>query len=660
MKNIIYKIFGFIFLISLLSSCELDEYNPAAGEGTTNSFAGWYGLQAYCYSPLYSQIFSSSDYLSVAEPGTDLWLVRENGSSTRQLFYYDGLTTSTNGTNKLYRQLYSLITSCNTVINQVDNLLDGKAEDIEVLAAEAKFLRAFYYLTLVTHYGPITLTTDGVEIPIFSPKRASEAEIYAQITKDLKEAAKDLNTTPYGGNYARATKKSALGLLARAYIQGAGLDLKEDGVSYWQKAKEAAVDLIENADEYGAFLYDDISDMWADENNRNNPEALFIAAGPQAGEDEAFQYAPGASNIFAYTSGNPGTLEEFWNKNHKPSDKGNYFYGRMNNSLYMPSKYLMDCFDPSWDKRWENSFIYAYSEWSMEQPGWVPYANSTITITQEMVDKYDMNPAFVGEVLYPYADCNAITSTYGGNQYPASIWPKGETTGDISKLIKPKKAYAVEYPIDEDDNRFVIVCSKENMSKEEKWKRKYLVINIDDLYTEDGLPHSEPINNTNIHQVYPSLNKFNWSYEGVFMGGNLQRKYGDIFVMRMAEVYLIAAEAEVKLGNSANAVKYLNVLRQRAARNGAAESDVKLADADINVVFDEYAREMCGEFNRWALLKRHQAFESRLAQYNKRAAENFKPYHYYRPISFDFLSQISNKEEYGDNGYGTTAKSGLE
>ena len=130
--------------------------------------------------------------------------------------------------------------------------------------------------------------------------------------------------------------------------------------------------------------------------------------------------------------------------------------------------------------------------------------------------------------------------------------------------------------------------------------------------------------------------------------------------MRMAEVYLLAAEAEQQLGHGAKAAEFLNVLRLRAAREGAPESAWKLTTATEEDIFDEYARELCGEFTRWALLKRHNAFEKRLALYNKRAAKSFTKVNYNRPISYDFLSTILNKEEYGDNGYGSTASSGLD
>lgn len=79
---------------------------------------------------------------------------------------------------------------------------------------------------------------------------------------------------------------------------------------------------------------------------------------------------------------------------------------------------------------------------------------------------------------------------------------------------------------------------------------------------------------------------------------------------------------------------------------------MQLSTATINDVFDEYALELCGEFNRWALLKRHKAFESRLQTYNATAFRNFvAAKHYNRPIPFTFLNQINNADEFGTNGY---------
>lgn len=105
---------------------------------------------------------------------------------------------------------------------------------------------------------------------------------------------------------ARVTKKTALGLLARVYAQGGGeYGLTEDGVSYWQRAKEVAEDMILA---YGDCLYDDVEDVWAPANNRNNKEALFIAAGPDATNLENWNAGTQCNNNFTYMYPKPNTL----------------------------------------------------------------------------------------------------------------------------------------------------------------------------------------------------------------------------------------------------------------------------------------------------------------------------------------------------------------
>ena len=653
MKNIFFNITVFLITVMAVTSCSLDEYNPAGNSGGTSltTFAGWEELETYCYTPLYDQLFSASDYLSVAEAGTDTWLTANNKTNTQQLFYYESLATNTNATNKLFQQAYACINTCNAVIGRASEVTDGDADDINVLVAEAKCLRAFYYLILVTNYGNVTLITTETTTADYSPQRSTIEAIYSQIITDLKDAADDLNVTPYDDNYARVSKKTALGLMARAYAQGAGEGLEEDGVSYWQRAKEVSEDLIENMTTYGAYLYDDVDDVWAQANNRDNAEALFVASGPQAGT-ESFLYGSYSSNkLFTYTYCDPNKLSDIY----PVASKSNYFYGRVNNNLYAPSKYLIDCFDATYDKRWEDSFTTAFSLFSMAQVGWRAYDNSsaTITLTQTICDKYGIDSQFVGSKIYPYVDVNAISEgTNGGNQYVASVWPKGDHTGNTSNLTTVKNVYSNPYPLDEDEDRFEIYLSKDSLTAAEKAKRGYVCVNINDLFQSNGEYVESSFDNTNTYQLFPSFNKFNFNFDGGFYGSNLQCKTGDMFIMRMAEVYLIAAEAEQELGNGETAATYLNVLRKRACRSESDyEEHMKLTTATEDDVLDEYARELCGEFNRWALLKRHHAFETRLALYNPRAAESFTSKNYLRPISYTFLSEISNADEYGTNGY---------
>lgn len=638
------------------SSCELDEYNPTGGDATIESFDAWSGLETYCYSPLAEQLYSVYDFMSVAEGGTDMWLTPGgNPDYAKQLIYYDGLTTNTNGSNKVFKQAYSCIASCNAVINNADNVKGITDYDKRILTAEAKTLRAFYNLLLVTYYGPVTLSQEDISKGETNvrPVRNTVEEFYTAIIKDLTEASDELDVQPYGGNYARVCKKTALGLLARAYAQGAGEGLSENGVSYWQRAKDVADDIINNASAYNVYLYTDVSDLWAQANNRNNPEALFIVSGRDA-NDESYNYVNCNNNLFTYTICNPYKCSDIYTR----ADNTNYYLGRTNNNTIAPTKYTLSVFDPSWDKRYENTFMTAFGLFSMVDAGWVgPYNACRVKITPNLAEKYKIGEQYVGQYIYPYVDMATSTSAYGGNQYyPTGIWAKGDHSGDTKNLIKDvKNVYVVDYPVAEDDDRFAIVLSREYKTLEDKARSRYCTINIDDLFDGDQYKTAQ-FDGTNSYQLYPSLIKYDWCYNGV-VGNHMQRRNGDMMVMRTAEVYLIAAEACQQLGIPEEAIKYLKPLRDRAARPGTVAPE--LTEVTEETILDEYAREMAGEFCRWALLKRHHKLGERLKLYNSRAARYFnEDIHYNRPISADFLNQIENKDEYGDNGYGTTPSKG--
>ncbi|HUP11094.1 MAG TPA: RagB/SusD family nutrient uptake outer membrane protein, partial [Niastella sp.] len=285
------------------------------------------------------------------------------------------------------------------------------------------------------------------------------------------------------------------------------------------------------------------------------------------------------------------------------------------------------------------------------------------TITQALCTKYGIDPKHIGKKIYTYIDVNARNASKNATwQYIPQVWPKGVTTGDIASLIPVANANVHPYPLAQDENRFFAYLSKEKLT--DKSERAYVTVNIDDLFDP-----SDPTGSTykanaagngltpnSLATIFPAMQKFNHNFDGGWLGGNFQQKLGNIMIMRMAEIYLLAAEATLHSGGSAAAAAdYLNVLRKRACRNAAdynVGTGMQLTSATMNDVFDEYARELCGEFNRWALLKRNKAFESRLQTYNKRAAANFNPgKHYNRPIPFSFLNQINNANEFGNNGY---------
>lgn len=671
-----------IFFSVAVCSCSLDEYNPVSlsEEEELKNFEGWKAYQSNCYTGLWGSLIGMP-YGIVSEAGTDLWTFPYNNHNQyKDLIAYEEFTINSGVVRNVWDYAWASIKDCNKTIQLSTELEDGNLEDIEILVAEARLLRGYYYSVLVTQFGELPLILTDDPIKNLSPQRNGVPEIYKQIIADLRAAFDKLPVTPYDNNPARVTKKAALGLLARVYAQGAGEDMQEGNKTYWMRAKEVADSLINQKGQYGAMLYDDFSEVFAAGNNRGNKEVLFTAYGLNP-YDESYDYFTGNSKPNLYLHYYPklddafGTSDVF--KRSVNSNGSNAYYGRLNQQFMAPTKYLINCFDARYDKRWENTFVTAFTNYSGVQaiaslgtgapsPANVAYAAATITLTADMCTKYGIDPSHIGEKIYPYVDVNAsLASRNAAWQYIPKIWEKGAHAGAVADLENIPNANVHPYPLAADEDRFFAYLSKEPLSAEDKKSRGYIAINIDDLFDlaadPTGSTYKSVTSNNNLKpaslaSLFPAMMKFNTNFDGGWLGGNFQQKLGNIMIMRMAEVYLLAAEATLHVnGDGAAAANYLNELRKRACRDAAdfnTATGMQLTSATMDNVFDEYARELCGEFSRWALLKRNKAFETRLVSYNKNAAANFMPNrHYKRPIPFNFLNQINNADEFGSNGY---------
>ena len=360
--NIIKKILSASALSVLfafcLSSCKkLDEYNPTSlsENEVLKNFAGWKAYQSNSYTGLWGSLIGLQ-YGVVSEVGTDLWTFPfNNHNQFRQVMAYEELTTDYNLIRSVWDFAWGSIKDCNKTIELSTKLVDGKADDIKILVAEAQLLRAYYYSVIVAQFGSVPLITVNEPVPNLNPKRNSIPEIYTQIVADLRSAFNNLPVTPYENNAQRVTKKTAFGLLARVYAQGAGEGLSEGGKTYWLRAKEVGDSLINNMSAYGAKMYDDFAKVFASANNRNNDEVLFTAYGLNP-YDPSYDVFTGNAKPNLYLHYYPkfddafGTGDVF--KRGVNPNTSNAYYGRLNQQFIAPTKYLINCFDARYDKRW--------------------------------------------------------------------------------------------------------------------------------------------------------------------------------------------------------------------------------------------------------------------------------------------------------------------
>jgi len=83
---------------------------------------------------------------------------------------------------------------------------------------------------------------------------------------------------------------------------------------------------------------------------------------------------------------------------------------------------------------------------------------------------------------------------------------------------------------------------------------------------------------------------------------NTTRSFNNIYIYRFSEVFLMAAEANFRLGNTSKALEFINTLRQN--RISPEDPNQILASIDEETLIEEHARELAFEGRRWFFLKR--------------------------------------------------------
>ncbi len=226
--------------------------------GIYSSFRGFWGTQ------IFTQLFNS---------GTDE-SKRGSAADVTHWFTYNNPAIKSNTDDYLgfWNTLYIDINTANGILQYGADANIPAATKTQLLA-QAKFLRGFCYYYLVTTFGAVPLHTNFNTSASAADAPSPLADVYAQIIKDLNDAAADLPNTPPANNGKPATKATALYLLAKTYLWR-GWSAAAQGTDF-TTAYTTAKNLIDSKATYNLDLLPYFPSVFT-EGNEYGKEILFV------------------------------------------------------------------------------------------------------------------------------------------------------------------------------------------------------------------------------------------------------------------------------------------------------------------------------------------------------------------------------------------------
>jgi len=577
------------------------------------------------------------------------------GSAGTNPVYYNSFKNinSSNGPNIL--TLYADINTLNGVLQYASAITDANARTQYV--AQAKFLRGFIYFWLVQTYGGVTATQkSGIPLHLTFNTQAVSADapaqlsdIYNAIIQDFTDAAAGLPNTittsnPFSsaGIGKSATAATANAYLAKAYLTRGYTEAKQP--TDFQKAADLTAALIANKGTYGLDLWQDYFDEHKAANDYGKENLFAIDYGitdplysnytQQASGGYGinllyvlarFNYVgPGVDNVPGVDAvpqkmgGSAGMVRDVYN-------------GRPYIRLAPNKPYTMDVAfaDQVHDTRYDATF---QTYWICTNP------NVTAGLQSDRVTSK-------GKLIPTSSSLPGGTASPGQNGYIVPL------DGDTAILMPSADVTMAR----RDAFKGLIVTPKQ-------------------------------FNST----IFPTVKKF----DDPKRTGILDFSSRPIILMRFSEVYLMNAEANYMLGNVTNAAASLNVLRQRAAYrtvndalsvaasaahvtsanaaavNAANAAAMALTPAQLaqlaipnnttntstlcgmDLILEEYSRELYGDPRRWYDLVRTQQLVRRNQMYNVTGGPNVQAYHMRWPIPQSLINSVLSGPAYPqNNGY---------
>lgn len=506
-----------------------------------------------------------------------------------------------------YQQLCQIIHQANVIIDAIDTRdikWDSDTQKNQV-RAEAIFFRAFGHRSLAGMYGDTPIMLEPTRSAKVDYVRSSRKDVWLQCVKDFEWAAENLpvSTTQNG----RIVKAAADHMLAEVAIS----------VGDYDKAITAAKRVIDGKD--------------------GDYHLMTERFGTRAGEAVDRYGNPHSPYWDLFCMGNynyqEGNKEAIWvcQYDYQGRISGTGGGGVVGWGSAPAKCHIEQAFVPNWSNVDKKRTL---SDGSIIQIfGW-----GAVTFTNSKAD-YDANKN----------KSNVPTDSvgYGGGSichptewFLSDLWNNSGSDVRGSEEMIQRNLY---------------------QSGGKPWKQA--IKEAEDLYQSKKVAGDKDadlykITANDTVNMYPRIWKFGTDKH---VDGDYRRYDPDWYMIRMAETYLLLAEAYLNKGDKANAANAINVVRSRAKAPLCTASDVT-----IDYILDERARELYGEEHRTITLSRLSTKENpvlvqRVRKYGyrfpaasnelKNNAPNIQDHQWVYPIPYQVIEANSGADFTQNEGY---------
>lgn len=580
--------------LTLTGCSDFLEANNKSNINSDAYFVTEEGFENYSVYPYYllRDIYGGTPNLFCS--GTDLYEQGRSNYSSSPLSLYKDLNANNGDVLNFYKSCFNGIQNCLGVI-QYGNTAPGS--NVAKRIDEAKALMAYYYYLLTQHFGGVPILDHYVQGVEMDFPRKSQKEVYDYAISLLKEVESN-NNLPTDDNTGRVSMRAVYNFMAKLYLACAwdnettsdadGSNVKTTGTEYFKLAAQYADKAIAGKAPSMTF-----NDMW-DIANDNNPDILF-----------AIQYHDGIAGQDPTTDGN-GQQASFGNYYNDTDENNTADFTKYTNSQFPASEKLIYLFEPG-DERFAGTFMVEHYD---------SYKNFYKPDQKNTYIRYYF-PAW-------YEDLSKLTeyNTSAANHEKTSIYSTSDPCYYVNTSVN-KRTGKITYT----------TASQRYSTARTSTGQSLCVRKFDDYNTKRN--------------------------------GTKSVSFHNIVLAHLTESYLMAAEAYHMAGDDATSLQRLNVVRKRAKAeeltsyasykrhySDGTEKSVNLGGGidnvpfvtnldPIDVILDERARELCGEYYRWMDLRRTR----RLINYNVEFAsgvtskDQFKgpdgQYKWFRPFPQD-------------------------